>query len=93
MSTVPQSSTGAGRYAPSPTGELHFGNLRTGLLAWLFAQSTGHRFLLRIEDLDAARVRPGIAEQQLADLGAWESPSTASLSCSRSGWPPTSRQC
>jgi glutamyl-tRNA synthetase len=62
--------TGAGRYAPSPTGELHLGNLRTALLAWLFARSTGRRFLLRIEDLDAARVRPGIAEQQLADLAA-----------------------
>jgi glutamyl/glutaminyl-tRNA synthetase len=64
------SGTGAGRYAPSPTGELHLGNLRTGLLAWLFARSTGRRFLLRIEDLDAARVRPGMAEQQLADLAA-----------------------
>jgi glutamyl-tRNA synthetase len=70
MSTVPQRSTGAGRYAPSPTGELHLGNLRTGLLAWLFARSTGRRFLLRIEDLDPARVRPGMAEQQLADLAA-----------------------
>jgi glutamyl-tRNA synthetase len=60
----------AGRYAPSPTGELHLGNLRTALLAWLFARSTGRRFLLRIEDLDAARVRPGFAEQQLADLAA-----------------------
>jgi glutamyl-tRNA synthetase len=61
---------GAGRYAPSPTGELHLGNLRTALLGWLFARSTGRRFLLRIEDLDAARVRPGMAEQQLADLAA-----------------------
>jgi len=61
---------GAGRYAPSPTGELHIGNLRTALLAWLFARSTGRRFLLRIEDLDAVRVRPGMAEQQLADLAA-----------------------
>jgi glutamyl-tRNA synthetase len=65
-----QSGTGAGRYAPSPTGELHVGNLRTALLAWLFARSTGRRFLLRIEDLDAARVRPGMADQQLADLAA-----------------------
>src|SRR5512132_2246585 len=70
MSTVPQSSTSAGRYAPSPTGELHLGNLRTALLAWLFARSTSRRFLLRIEDLDSGRVRPGIAEQQLADLAA-----------------------
>ena len=70
MSTVPQRSAGAGRYAPSPTGELHIGNLRTALLAWLFARSTVRRFLLRIEDLDSARVRPGIAEQQIADLAA-----------------------
>ena len=61
---------GAGRYAPSPTGELHLGNLRTAVLAWLFARSTGRRFLLRIEDLDAARVRSGMAEQQVADLTA-----------------------
>jgi glutamyl-tRNA synthetase len=62
--------TGAGRYAPSPTGELHVGNLRTALLAWLFARSTGRRFLLRIEDLDARRVRPGMADQQRVDLTA-----------------------
>jgi len=61
---------GAGRYAPSPTGELHLGNLRTAVLAWLFARSTGRKFLLRIEDLDAGRVRPGLAEQQFADLTA-----------------------
>ena len=61
---------GAGRYAPSPTGDLHLGNLRTAVLAWLFARSTGRRFLLRIEDLDAGRVRPGLADQQVADLAA-----------------------
>ena len=61
---------GAGRYAPSPTGELHLGNLRTAVLAWLFARSTGRRFLLRIEDLDTDRVRPGLAERQIADLAA-----------------------
>ena len=61
---------GAGRYAPSPTGELHLGNLRTAVLAWLFARSTGRCFLLRIEDLDADRVRPGMADRQLADLQA-----------------------
>jgi glutamyl-tRNA synthetase len=66
----PRDGVGAGRYAPSPTGELHLGNLRTALLGWLFARSTGRRFLLRIEDLDAARVRPGVAERQLADLAA-----------------------
>ena len=40
------------------------------MLAWLFARSTGREFLLRIEDLDAGRVRPGLAEQQVADLTA-----------------------
>ncbi|MCW4352664.1 tRNA glutamyl-Q(34) synthetase GluQRS [Hoyosella sp. YIM 151337] len=59
----------AGRYAPSPTGDLHIGNLRTALLAWLFARSTGRRFLLRMEDLDD-RVRPESAVRQLADLKA-----------------------
>ena len=59
-----------GRYAPSPTGTLHHGNLRTALLAWLFARSTGSEFLMRIEDLDTGRVRPGLAEAQLEDLAA-----------------------
>lgn len=59
-----------GRFAPSPTGPLHLGNLRTALLAWLFARSAGARFLVRLEDLDRSRVRPGIEEAQLADLRA-----------------------
>jgi glutamyl-tRNA synthetase len=59
-----------GRYAPSPTGVLHLGNLRTALLAWLFARSAGSRFLVRMEDLDTGRVREGAAEQQLVDLAA-----------------------
>ena len=57
-----------GRFAPSPTGVLHVGNLRTALLAWLFARSAGSSFLVRIEDLDVGRVRPGFAERQLADM-------------------------
>ncbi len=61
---------GTGRYAPSPTASLHLGNLRTALLAWLFARSQGAPFRMRIDDLDRGRVRPGIAEQQLADLAA-----------------------
>ena len=63
-------SSSDGRFAPSPTGTLHLGNLRTALLAWLFARSAGARFLVRMEDLDTGRVRPGAAEQQLADLAA-----------------------
>ncbi len=67
---MPTRSRSDGRYAPSPTGALHLGNLRTALLAWLFARSAGARFLVRMEDLDSGRVRPGYAEQQLADLAA-----------------------
>ncbi len=59
-----------GRYAPSPTGDLHLGNLRTALLAWLFARSAGSRFLLRIEDLDVGRVREPFVDSQLDDLRA-----------------------
>jgi glutamyl-tRNA synthetase len=68
----------AGRFAPSPTGVLHLGNLRTALLAWLFARSAGSRFLVRMEDLDTGRVRPGLDVQQLDDLAAvgvdWDGP-------------------
>jgi glutamyl-tRNA synthetase len=60
--------TSAGRFAPSPSGELHVGNLRTAILAWLFARSTGRRFLLRVEDLD--RARAGAEAGQLRDLAA-----------------------
>ena len=67
-----------GRFAPSPTGRLHLGNLRTALLAWLFARSAGSRFLLRIEDLDAAMARAEHEAGQLADLRAlgldWDGP-------------------
>ena len=61
---------GAGRFAPSPTGELHLGNLRTALLAWLFARADDGRFLVRIEDLDPDRVREDYVAEQLADLRA-----------------------
>lgn len=59
---------GAGRFAPSPSGQLHLGNLRTAILAWLFARSTDRSFLLRVEDLD--RVRAGSEAQQIAELEA-----------------------
>jgi glutamyl-tRNA synthetase len=59
-----------GRYAPSPTGDLHLGNARTALIAWLWARRSGGRFLLRFEDLDSGRVRPGCAQRQAESL-AW----------------------
>ena len=57
-----------GRFAPSPTGALHIGNARTALLAWLHARAAGGSIVMRVEDLDFGRVRPGIVEAQLADL-------------------------
>jgi glutamyl-tRNA synthetase len=57
-----------GRFAPSPTGQLHLGNARTALLAWLDARSAGGAFLMRIEDLDRARVQPGAESRQLEEL-------------------------
>ncbi|MGB7962988.1 MAG: tRNA glutamyl-Q(34) synthetase GluQRS [Propionicimonas sp.] len=62
----------AGRFAPSPTSALHLGNLRTALVAWLMARHTGRKFLVRVEDLDVARVAAaaGTAQQQLDDLAA-----------------------
>lgn len=59
----------SGRYAPSPTGELHIGNLRTALLAWAFARREGLGFHMRMEDLDE-RSREEFYSRQLADLRA-----------------------
>jgi len=57
-----------GRFAPSPTGALHRGNLRTALLSWLAARLRGGAWLLRIDDLDRPRNRPGAEAAILADL-------------------------
>ncbi|ALA66495.1 tRNA glutamyl-Q(34) synthetase GluQRS [Corynebacterium lactis] len=65
---VPAAPTG--RYAPSPTGRLHLGNLRTAVLAWAHARAHGGRFIVRIEDIDRQRSRPEYEAQQLADLEA-----------------------
>ncbi len=68
---------GAGRFAPSPSADLHIGNLRTAVLAWMFARSTGRRFLMRVDDLDD-RTHTDIATRQLDDLAAigltWDEP-------------------
>ena len=57
-----------GRYAPSPTGVLHQGNLQTALLSWLQARQRCGSWLLRIDDLDTPRNRPGAVEAIEADL-------------------------
>lgn len=57
-----------GRFAPSPSGELHLGNLRTALLSWLEARRWDGLWLLRLDDLDRPRVRPGAEQSICADL-------------------------
>ena len=66
--TSMQSGETTGRLAPSPTGGLHLGHARTFLIAWLAARRLGGRVVLRIEDLDASRVRPEATRGILADL-------------------------
>ena len=58
------------RFAPSPTGPLHIGGLRTALFNYLFAKKNGGRFLLRIEDTDQARFVPG-AEEYIVEALKW----------------------
>ena len=73
---VSQNRPVTGRFAPSPSGRLHLGNLACSLLAWLSAKSQGGRIVLRIEDLDAERcprVYADLLEQDLAWLGlTWD---------------------
>lgn len=57
-----------GRYAPSPTGYLHLGNVRTAVFAYLKARASGSAFVLRIEDLDSARSRPEYIAANIAEL-------------------------
>lgn len=59
--------TPVGRLAPSPTGVLHLGNVRTFLWAWLSARAQGGRVLLRVEDLETP-ARPGVTERMIDDL-------------------------
>lgn len=59
-----------GRFAPSPTGSLHVGNLRTALIAWLCARVHGDRFVLRMEDLDRVAASADHELAQQADLRA-----------------------
>ena len=68
----------SGRFAPSPTGDLHVGNLRTALLAWLATHAAGGDLIVRMEDLDRIQAAPEHERSQLADLASlgidWTSP-------------------
>jgi glutamyl-tRNA synthetase len=57
-----------GRFAPSPTGDLHLGSAACALVSWLVARSSGGAFVLRVEDIDALRVRAETEARQLHDL-------------------------
>lgn len=79
------------RFAPSPTGFLHVGGVRTNFFAWLLARHCGGRFLLRIEDTDRERLVPDAVKSILEDL-SWlgididEGPSKAELDAAGYGW-------
>ena len=68
----------AGRFAPSPSGRMHLGNVYTALAAWLCAKSAGGKFLLRMEDLDPVRCPRANADQIISDLEwlgiTWDNP-------------------
>jgi glutamyl-tRNA synthetase len=74
-----------GRYAPSPTGDQHLGNLRTAMIAWLDARLRGGTFLLRMEDIDAPRVIEGSADRIIEDLSLfgldWDGPLVYQSQC------------
>lgn len=88
------------RFAPSPTGFLHIGGLRTALYDYLFARNTGGKFILRIEDTDRSRFVPGAIENIIAVLARlglrpdealnWEG--ITALTSSRSVWLSTKKK-
>lgn len=57
-----------GRFAPTPSGQLHIGNAFAALIAWLQIRQAGGQFVLRIEDIDKPRSREAFVNQQISDL-------------------------
>ena len=56
------------RFAPSPTGNPHIGNVRTAIFGWLFARKLGGSYLIRVEDTDQGRRTEGAVESMLESL-------------------------
>ena len=73
----------SGRFAPSPTGTLHLGNLRTALLAWLAARSTGLDFIVRMEDLDRVQAAPGARSEPAWPISRRSVSNGPATSCAR----------
>ena len=70
MTPTSKPPTYRGRFAPTPSGDLHLGGARTALVAHAMARQAGGRFVLRVEDLDRPRAVPGAEERILEDLRA-----------------------
>src|SRR6478672_12885535 len=68
-----------GRFAPSPTGPLHFGSLVAALGSWLLARDAGGEWLVRVEDIDPPREVAGAADEQLRTLAAFGLESDAAI--------------
>ncbi|WP_133001198.1 tRNA glutamyl-Q(34) synthetase GluQRS [Luteimonas arsenica] len=68
--TAPAAAPVRGRFAPSPTGPLHFGSLVAAFGSWLCARSAGGEWRIRVEDVDRSREVPGAAQAQLRSLAA-----------------------
>ena len=64
----PMSAPVVTRFAPSPTGQFHVGNLRTAWISWQWSRALATPWIVRFEDIDAPRVKPGALEAQLEDL-------------------------
>ena len=75
-----------GRLAPSPTGALHLGNVRTFMIAWLRARSLGGKLIMRMEDLDHPKDKPGAAAAAIEDLKWLEGEDSATHKHACSGY-------